>query len=71
MFLVVQVLFVLVFFCATCFLASVIVVVLSPIVIINLSGVIFIGVMFLLLVAFFFRFCRVKWSDESSSAIPS
>ena len=58
-------------FCATYFLVLAIVVVLSPLVIIILSGVIFIGEMFFRLVAFFFKFCRVEWSDESSSSIPS
>ena len=38
---------------------------------ISSSGVIFIGEMFLLLVACFFRFCSVEWSDEPYSDIPS
>ena len=55
-------------FRATCFLVLVIDVVLSPNVIINLSGFLFIGEIFLRLIAFYFTFCRIDWSDESSSS---
>ena len=51
------------------FFVLVIDVVLSPNVINNLSGFIFIGEIFLRLIAFFFMFCRVDWSDESSSSM--
>ena len=56
-----------VFFVLLVFFVLVDDVVLSRNVIINLSGFIFIGEIFLRLIAFFFMFCRVDWSDESSS----
>ena len=56
-------------FRAICFLVLVIDVVLSPNVIISLSGVILIGEVFLRLMAFFLMFCNVDWSEESSPSI--
>ena len=53
-------------FRAICFRVLVIDVVLSPNVIMSLSGVILIGEVFLRLMAFFLMFCSVDWSEESS-----
>ena len=54
---------------ATRFLVLVIVVVLSPNVAINLSGINLIGEIFLCLIAFFSIFCRVDWSNEFFSSM--
>ena len=59
-------------FRATCFLVLLIVVVLSPNVIISLSGVILIGDVYLRFAAFFLTFWRVELSEaESSSGVSS
>ena len=69
-FLMDQMLYVL-FFCAICFFVFLSVVVLSPIVIVNLSGVIVVGERILQFSSLFFKFCSVDWSNAEFLSEPS